>query len=102
LTDYSTKFEVKLSAFVYAPSNQMTSLVVSIEDTLGKTIIWLGKPLKEIIKPKKQWQKVDMTASYETKPETNKFKLKVYLWNNDTSTVWVDDMKITITGIEHL
>ncbi len=102
ITDYSTKIETEISAWIYAPTNQMTNIVFSIEDTVGKNVLWLGKPIKDIIKPAQQWQKVKMNASYLPAPDNKNFLLKIYLWNNDTSAIWVDDMRMDITVIDHL
>jgi len=82
--------------------NKLTSLVMSIEDSSNKPIFWIGKPIKEIIKPCKCWQSVKLNASYEMKPETIRQILKLYLWNDDTTTIWVDDIAIRIENIEHL
>jgi hypothetical protein len=98
----TTKIEVQIKAQVWAENNKLTSLVMSIEDSSNKPIFWIGKPIKEIIKPCKCWQSVKLNASYEMKPETIRQILKLYLWNDDTTTIWVDDIAIRIENIEHL
>jgi len=98
----TTKIEVQIKAHVWAENNKLTSLVMSIEDSSNKPIFWIGKPIKEIIKPCKCWQSVKLNASYEMKPETIRQILKLYLWNDDTTTIWVDDIAIRIENIEHL
>jgi len=98
----STKIEVEIEVALWAQNNKFTNLVMSIEDTTGKNIFWIGKPIKELIRSCNCWQKCKHNMSYEPKPETIHQILKIYLWNNDTSTVWIDDLRIKIVNIEHL
>lgn len=101
-TSFSTKIEVQIQARLWAENNKLSSIVMSVEDSTNKPIFWLGKPIKELIKPCACWQTVKMDASYEIKPETIQQILKIYLWNNDTTTIWIDDLSIRIENIEHL
>ncbi|NSW45108.1 MAG: glycosyltransferase family 39 protein [Bacteroidales bacterium] len=102
ISSMSSKIEIEIEVAIWAQNNNFTNLVMSIEDTTGKTIFWLGKPIKELIRSCNCWQKCKHNMSYEPKTETLKHHLKIYLWNNDSSTVWIDDLKLKIVNIEHL
>lgn len=98
----STKIEIQINAKIWSENNYMTNIVTAVHDSSDNQVFWLGKSIDKIIKPSPSWQSIDMKCSYEMKPEFLSQKLKIYLWNNDSSTVWIDNFYIKIVNIEHL
>ncbi len=101
VTDKTVKFEVEIASKVlcYTPNN--TNLVISVVDSLNNTIFWLGKPIKELIKNSPDWQEVSFKASYLPN-KRKEYLLKVYLWNDDNSEIFIDNLVVNILVIEHL
>lgn len=101
-THRSTKIEIQIKAKIWSENNYKTNIVTSVDDSTGKQIFWLGKTIDKIIKPAPRWQNINMECSYKIKPEFLTQKLKIYLWNNDNSIVWIDNLQIKVIDIEHL
>ena len=98
----TNKLEIEFSADVLykAPSN--TQFVISVNDSAGKNDFWLGKSFKENIKPANTWQKFKSTMSYQPNNNFENLTLKLYFWNDDKTTVWIDNVELKIIRIEHL
>lgn len=101
-TEKTSKIEIDFSAWIWMPTKSHAKMVVSLVDTNQKTYFWLGKDVLDLIKPKPLWQKVVFKASFKPNKYPKDVWLKIYLWNDDTVHIWVDDMKIGIARIEHL
>lgn len=101
-TSKTSKIEIDFSAWIWMPSKSKVKMVVSLVDTDQKTYFWLGKDVLDLLKPKSSWQKAIFKASFKPQEYPKDVWLKIYLWNDDTHHVWVDDMMIGITRIEHL
>lgn len=83
--------EVNLQLF-YPETGINSSLVLSI-DSLGKSIYWKGIPLKDSVKTANEWKSIKAVFELPKKilPTDN---LRVYVWNNDKKTVYIDDLEL--------
>ncbi len=102
ITAKTSKIEIDFNAWIWMPSKSRVKMVVSLVDSSQKTYFWLGKDVLELIKPMSLWQEVNFKASFKPKEYPKHLWLKIYLWNDDTTCIWIDNMKIEITRIEHL
>jgi hypothetical protein len=83
---------VDVSVWVYFPETKIkSSLVISI-DSVSKNIFWKGVPLADSVKAANQWQEIKVSFEIPKKimPTDN---IKIYVWNNEKRTFYVDDIK---------
>ncbi|MEI6853767.1 MAG: hypothetical protein WCL06_13045 [Bacteroidota bacterium] len=84
---------VDVSCWIYYPQIKIKSSIVISIDSVGKNIYWKGFPLNDSIKAANQWQEVKVTFEIPKKvmPTDN---VKIYVWNNDKRTFYMDDLKL--------
>lgn len=98
----TSKVEIEFGAMIWLKNKSKVKMVVSLVDSIGKNYFWLGKDVQDLLEPKAIWQNVLFKASYKPANYPHKIALKIYLWNDDTLQVWVDNIRIRIIKIEHL
>ena len=90
--------KIKVSAWVFVPSNQEAGKLVTelkTGDANSKGLLWEGLDLAKAVKSYNQWQYVEKVVAL---PEAAKpsSRLLVYLWRAESKQpVYLDDLKIS-------
>jgi hypothetical protein len=84
---------VDVSVWIFYPQLKINSSVVLSIDSVNKNIFWKGIPIKDSIKTINQWQEIKTTFEIPKKilPTDN---IKIYVWNIDKRTFYMDDLSI--------
>lgn len=88
---YPSKVRVKLKAM--ADSTLIdTPVIITITDQFGKQYVWFSGKLEHYLIPG-QWGTAFLTADLPH-PSSINDELKVFIWNHDHRTLWIDDFSI--------
>ena len=89
------KFTVNISAEVMLPEDVNAFLVLQIIRN-GKTTGYYTRIISEAVIENNVWRKVFLSKQirYKLKPDD---QIKVYMWNNSTGKMWMDDFIVEIT-----
>jgi len=84
---------VDVSVWLYYSRKGINSSLVMSIDSAGKNVYWKGIPLKDSIKTAGNWQEIRNTFEIPKRIIPDEL-LKIYVWNNDKSPFFLDDMKL--------
>jgi len=85
--------KVRVTAKVFADSTMTDSpLVLTITDRFGNQYVWVSGKMEHFVVPG-QWRTVYLTADLPHPASIND-ELKVFIWNRDRRTLWIDDFNI--------
>ncbi len=88
---FPSRVRVKLRAM--ADSTLIdTPVIITITDQFGKQYVWFSGKLEHYLIPG-QWGTAFLTADLPH-PSSINDELKVFLWNHDHRTLWIDDFSI--------
>ncbi|MCX7861903.1 MAG: glycosyltransferase family 39 protein [Bacteroidales bacterium] len=102
ITAKTSKIEIALQAKILVPKRNQTKMVVSVVDSIENNVFWLGKSVMDLVQASNKWQDVLFRASIKPTIANKDLRVKVYFWNDDTSSVWIDNIHVEIIRIEHL
>ncbi len=92
---------VQCSLFFYAKDKTNASIIVSLENNEG-SYFWKALELDKYIKAYSNWWPVSFNVTIPQKDFKGESSLKVYVWNNDKQTVYIDNFGIKITNAPSL
>lgn len=85
--------KVKITAKVLADSTLTDSpVVLTITDRFGKQYVWVSGKMEHFVVAG-EWSTVFLTADLPH-PSSINDELKVFIWNRDHRTLWIDDFSI--------
>lgn len=86
---------VTISFWAFLKSaNIEAKTVFNINDRNGKSIVWLGYPLKEKIKETNRWVEVKETLQFPANTDKQSM-LGIFVWNPSIEEILIDDFQIT-------
>ena len=94
--DEPENLKIHISNRLKALDSENIQLVISIDGEAGKNLYWKGIPLAKYIYSYNAWWNVSVFEAIQINPSYSNKTLKVYLWNPDKHSFWVDDWKIEI------
>lgn len=88
--------KMKVEAFgMIGDKESDAQLVLSVEGS-EKSIAWMGKPFKEVMRGLNEWSKVDCELNFPNDTSSN-LRVKVYAWTQNKKNAWIDDISITFS-----
>jgi len=90
---------VQCNLFFYAEDKTNAKIIVSLENYEG-AYFWKALELDKYIKAYSNWWPVSFNVSIPQKDFKSESSLKVYVWNNDKKTVYIDNFGIRNLGIQ--
>ncbi len=99
LYDLTNKKLKAVKAAVWANVTEVNSeavLVISV-DSVGKSIVWEGKKLIEVVKKTDEWTEVIADADLSKLKPCKDYIISVYLWNTGKSVIYTDDHRVRFT-----
>lgn len=95
--------DVSVSCAVFLTEKIDAKIVVSLETIDGKSLQWLGKDLTKDIKTYGQWGKVVYNNRFNLPKDVVKNAVfKIFVWNDQSKPVFVDDFTIKFESYNHL
>jgi len=89
---------VQCSLFCYVTDRTSTKIIVSLENN-GDTYFWEAIEINRYIKAYSNWWPVSFDVTIPKEDLRGGARLKVYVWNNDKQTVYIDNFGINITDL---
>lgn len=84
--------EAKSDDYTYSKN---ISLVLAVDDAAGH-VVWKGTPVDEQLIDRNQWNNIFNFIDYDhNKPGCT---LKAYIWNPGKEHIYIDDLRVTISG----
>jgi 4-amino-4-deoxy-L-arabinose transferase-like glycosyltransferase len=95
-----SKLYVQCRLQVYYPDKSDALLVTSIEKD-GKSVFWSGIPFSNFIKAYSHWWPVKHELILSKKEVQDNSILKVFIWNKDKKTAYIDNFEIKIIELPY-
>jgi hypothetical protein len=92
---------VQCSLFFYAEDKTNASIIVSLENG-ADTYFWKALEIDRYIKAYSNWWPLTFDVTIPQKDFKSESNLKIYVWNNDKQTVYIDNFGIKITNAPSL
>jgi hypothetical protein len=89
---------IQCTIFCYSEDKTDAKIVVSIENS-GTTYFWKALDVNRYLKAYSSWWPLTFVVSMNQKDLKPGSRLKVYVWKNDGSNVFIDNFGISIKGI---
>ena len=94
----SHKLLVQCSLFCYTIDKTSTKIIVSLENS-EDTYFWKAFEIDRYIKAYSNWWPVSFDVTIPKEDLRADSRLKVYVWNNDKQTVYIDNFGINIIDL---
>jgi len=114
ISEYSSTFEypldslirhgsndllVKCSLFCYVGDKTSTKIIVSLENG-GDSYFWKALEINRHIKAYSNWWPISFNVTIPEEDLRADSRLKVYVWNNDKQTIYIDNFGINIIDLQ--
>lgn len=104
ISDSTLWIDVSVTSEVYLTENAEGQMVMSLEMPDGKVLTWLGKSLRSEIHNNNKWSNISYHNRIAIPADSLKKDafFKIYIWNDHSSTLYIDDLKAGFRCINHL
>jgi len=94
----SYKLLVKCSLFCYVSDKTSSKIIVSLENG-GDSYFWKAFEINRHIKAYSNWWPLSFNVTIPVEDLRADSRLKVYVWNNEKQTVYIDNFEINIIDL---
>jgi hypothetical protein len=104
ISDSTVWLDVTLATTVNLTDSSAGQMVVSLETIEGKSLNWLGKPLRNEIRNSNEWNRIAYTNRILMPQDStrNIALFKIYFWNNSYKPFYIDDVEVKFKCVNHL
>ena len=104
ISDSTNYVDAALSGAVFLTDSAEGQMVISLENTNGKSLAWLGKHLRLDCKKSNEWSRFGWWNRILLPAGLDKDStlFKVFIWNDHAKPIYIDDLEVTFRCINHL
>jgi 4-amino-4-deoxy-L-arabinose transferase-like glycosyltransferase len=101
LTTDTQSLLIQCSLYCYAEDKTESTIIISFENG-SDTYFWKAHGINRYLKAYSNWWPLTFDVTIPQKELKSGSMLKVYVWNNDSPEVYIDNFRINIFGIKVL
>jgi 4-amino-4-deoxy-L-arabinose transferase-like glycosyltransferase len=101
LTTDTQSLLIQCSLYCYAEDKTESTIIISFENG-SDTYFWKAHRINRYLKAYSNWWPLTFDVTIPQKELKSGSMLKVYVWNNDSPEVYIDNFRINIFGIKVL
>lgn len=95
-----SQLSIRTKVFTYWTEETQAQLVISLENKNGESYFWKGKSIQSTIHAYSNWWPMDFNVEVSLKDIPSDAQLKVFVWNKEKSTAYMDDFLVEIRSFE--
>ncbi len=92
---------IQCSLYCYAEDKTESTIIISLENG-SDTYFWKAHGINRYLKAYSNWWPLTLDVTIPPKELKSGSMLKVYVWNNDSPEVYIDNFRINIFDIKVL
>ena len=94
------QISIQAKAFTHWTEETKAQFVISIENKNGESYFWKGKNIQSTIHAYSNWWPVEFNVEVSLKDIPSDAQLKVFVWNKEKSTTYLDNFLVEIRSFE--